>query len=321
MKPSKMLHQMCHGVLTGADIKALCKARGLPPEAASSRGILETLFLSPQGLSNVFDALDSNEIAPLHLLKSVGTPVDVTFFARVYGGKSSGGTFNQRFQKCFAKVKQRLVRSGVILLAETPQGAWQKNSKMERWRFALPAEFHSHLPPLIKSPRQFEGDGDWRSNVVRDKLSADLSSRKNAGNLVVFQIEAGELRLNGKPFRTAALALWQQSSWKEAIRIGKKSGPKDPHSKRPDEAVLCILSELASGHWAATEQLIGPLRVFCEQKIDADVALRGGMGMGSVGKTAGGRQELVSARTETTPRSHHISISRRSSRVATSRST
>jgi len=51
MKPADMLHQMCHLVLAGTDVKAVCKARGLPSQAASSRGVLETLFLSTQGLT------------------------------------------------------------------------------------------------------------------------------------------------------------------------------------------------------------------------------------------------------------------------------
>ena len=302
MKPYEMLHQMCHGVLAGVDVKALCKARGFPPEAASSRGILETLFLSPQGLSNVFTALDSSEIAVLHLLKSASAPVDVTFFTRVYSGKHSYGTFNERFKNCFAKVKQRLIRSGVILLAEAPQGVWEKNSKMERWRFALPTEFHGHLPPLIESTRQLEGDGNWRSNVVRGKLIADLDFRKNAGSKAVFQIEAGELRLNGKLFGTAKLVSWQQSSWKQAIRVGKKSGPQDSYSRQPDEAAHCILSELASGHWAAAEQLTDPLRVFCGQKTDADALCDAGWECGLLAKQrADGKNWYRLA-----PEQHHV---------------
>ena len=34
MNPADMLHQMCHSLLAATDVKALCKARGLAPEAA-----------------------------------------------------------------------------------------------------------------------------------------------------------------------------------------------------------------------------------------------------------------------------------------------
>ena len=80
MKPLDMLSQMCRVVLADTDVKALCKARGLSPQATSSRGILETLFLSPQGVSNVFNSLDRNEVALLHLLKNYESPVGVAFF-------------------------------------------------------------------------------------------------------------------------------------------------------------------------------------------------------------------------------------------------
>jgi len=284
MKFSEMLHQMCHGVLTGVDVKALCKARGFPPEAATSRGVLEALFLSPRGLSDVFDGLDANEITVMHMLKSAGGPVDVAFFSRVYGDGHPYGTPTQRFKSCFEKVKQRLVRGGVIVLAETYQRSSEKCSKMERWRFALPTEFHGHLPALIKSARQLEGNGKWRADVVRDKLIADLSSRKNTPDDVVFQIKEDELRLNGKLFGTAELAVWQQSCWRQAISVKNKSGRQDRYSVEPHEATLCILSELPAGHWAAAEQLTEPLRVFCGREIDADAVSEAGWQWGLLAK-------------------------------------
>ena len=290
MKPLDMLSQMCRVVLADTDVKALCKARGLSPQATSSRGILETLFLSPQGVSNVFNSLDRNEVALLHLLKNYESPVGVAFFSRAYGGEHSYGTFNQRYQNVFAKVKKRLVRGGVLLWAEGRQNSWQKQSKMERWRFALPAEFHCHLPALIVSPRRFDGDGNWRPNVVRDKLIADLGcSRKNADDQI-FQIEANELQLNGKRIEVAKLIKWQQSGWKKAVQGEKKSSPKDSDSKRPDEAALCILSELADGYWADAEQLTEPLRVFCGKKTESDAVCEAGWDWGLLAKrTTGGK--------------------------------
>lgn len=284
MKPSSMLHQMCHDMLAGTDVKALCKARGLPPETAASRGILETLFLSSQGLATVFESLDSNEVALLHLLKNADAPVDVRFFSRIYGSKNPYGTYNQRFQSCFAKVKQRLIRKGVLLFAEASQNAWKKKSKMERWRFVLPAEFHGHLPPLVPSPRQFDGDGDWQPSVARDTLIADLGrSRKNARK-EAFQIVDGELRLNGERFEAAKLAAWQLSGWQQSTRGGKKSDRKDPHSAPVAEATFYILSQLADGYWACAEQLAEPLRVFCGKKADVEAVCEAGSGWGLLAK-------------------------------------
>ncbi len=43
MNQTEMLHQMCHEVLAETDIRAICKNRGLPNQAASSRPMLESL--------------------------------------------------------------------------------------------------------------------------------------------------------------------------------------------------------------------------------------------------------------------------------------
>ena len=79
VKPTEMLHQMCHKVLSQADIKAICKARGLPAAAASSPSVLESLFVTDGGLDAAFGSLEPLEIALLHRLKAVDKPVDVTF--------------------------------------------------------------------------------------------------------------------------------------------------------------------------------------------------------------------------------------------------
>ena len=91
MKPSDMLHKMCGLVLAGTDIKALCKARGLPSQATSSRSVLETLFLSPQGVTNVFNSLDRHEIALLHLLKNSDSPERLINVSKMSSRKSNKG--------------------------------------------------------------------------------------------------------------------------------------------------------------------------------------------------------------------------------------
>ena len=283
MKPAAMLHQMCHAVFAETDVKAVCKARGFPPPAVSSRGVLETLFLSQQGLSQSFDSLDRDEIALLHLLKTAGA-VDVAFFSRIYGGENARGTFSQRFQNTFTRVKQRLVRQGLLLLSEATQFAWHKKTKIERWRFALPVEFHPHLPPLIASPRSLEGDGTWKANVVRDQIKADLGHSSKKPTDCVFQIQDGELRVHGEPFNTKTMADWQQSGWQQAVAGDKKSRPKDSYSKSPDEAVLCILSDLPNGHWADAEQLADPFRIFSGKKTDAATVCDAGVEWGLLAK-------------------------------------
>src|SRR5437763_1490498 len=104
-----MLHQMCQEVLAEADVRAICKNRGLPNQAASSRPMLETLFLSDAGVSAAIRTLGRTEIALLHLLKGHDRPVDVTFFSRLDPSQTGPyGTFTRRFQGVFTRVKDRV---------------------------------------------------------------------------------------------------------------------------------------------------------------------------------------------------------------------
>lgn len=117
-----------------------------------------------------------------------------------------------------------------------------------------------------------------------DKLSADLGRSRQSDGSDGFQIVAGELRLNGKRVKAANLAAWQQSGWQQAMQDGKKSTVKDAHAKQPDEAVLCILAELADDHWANTEQLADPIRVFFGRQVDVDAVFEAGWEWGLLAK-------------------------------------
>ena len=106
MNQTEMLHQMCHEVLAEADVRAICKNRGLPNQAASSRSMLETLFLSDAGVAVAMQTLDRTEIALLHLLRIHDKPVDIAFFSRLDPPKNerwSYGTFSQRYQGVFTR--------------------------------------------------------------------------------------------------------------------------------------------------------------------------------------------------------------------------
>ena len=174
---SEMLHQMCRDALSDVDVRAICKNRGLPSQAASSRALLESLFLSDTGVVAAFGMLDRMEIALVYLLRAVGEPVDVAFFSRLNPPEEPRWhhhTFNQRFQGVFSTVKERLVRRGILIMAQAPQ-TYPEKTIMERWRFALPAQFADRLPPLIESAKRLDGEGIWRSDVARDKLRAAVA--------------------------------------------------------------------------------------------------------------------------------------------------
>lgn len=275
---TEMLHQMCHEVLAEADIRAICKNRGLPNQAASSRLMLESLFLSDAGVAVAMNALDRTEIALLHLLRSQDRPVDIVFFRHLIPAQSkarSYGTFSQRFQGVFSRVKDRLVRGGILLLALGPESLTTK-TKMERWQFALPLQFARHLPPLVAA-KHLNGQGDWRSDAAREKLKTATrqgADRKGKNDRV--EIVDNELCWGGQPFRFEHLLKWQALQWQAETAPPKHQKHADPYTLPPDEAVLRILDGLEAGLWIDAAALAEPLEMYCGFSIDAATVCESG---------------------------------------------
>jgi hypothetical protein len=276
----KMLHQMCHEVLAEVDIKAICKSRGLPNQAVSSRTVLESLFLSETGVSVAMSKLDRIEIALLHLLKNQDKPVNVAFFSRLDPTLNKGrtyGTFTQRFQGLFTKVKERLVRAGVLTLALGPESE-SMSTKMERWQFAVPEPFARHLPPLVESPKRLSGEGDRRKDdLAREKLKtaiaqgADHDAKEDRVEIV-----KGELRWGGEPFRANRVGEWLKLQWQAETGPATRRKEVEPYILPPAEAVLRILAGLETDHWCDADALAAPLEVFCGARIDASSVCESG---------------------------------------------
>jgi hypothetical protein len=269
---------MCHEVLAEADIRAICKNRGLPKQAASSRPLLESLFLSDTGVAAAMHTLDRTEIDLLHLLQSQDEPVDISFFRRLNPPQIKAwtyGTFTQHFQGVFARVKDRLVRRGILLLALGPESS-TKQAKMERWQFALPVQFARHLPPLVESKR-LSGEGDWRSDVAREKLKtairpgADGETKNDRVEIV-----DDELRWGGQPFRSERVVQWQKRQWQRETALAKRQKPVDAYTLPRAEAVLRILAGLEAGLWTDAAALAVPLEIFCGFPVDAARVCEGG---------------------------------------------
>lgn len=270
MNQTDMLHQMCHEVLAEADIRAICKTRGLPSQVATSRPMLQSLFLSDAGVAVAMRSLDPVEIALLYLLRLQDRPVDVAFFTRLNPPRTedwSYGTYSQRFGGLFTRVKDRMVRPGVLLLALGPETATTK-AKMERWLFALPVQFARHLPPLAESA-SLPGEGDWRSDAGREKLKSAIHHKADREpKSERLEIVADELRWGGQPFQSDHLVQWRKLQWQ-----GETAPPKQRQAERynlpPDQAVLSILAGLDAGRWCPVDALALPLEVFCGIAVDA----------------------------------------------------
>jgi len=284
---SKMLQQMCVEVLTEAEVRAICKNRGLPDQAASSRPLFAALFISETGVPTALGTLQRTEFALLHLLRAQDKPVDITFFSRLDPPKAdrwSQRTFTQRYQGVFAKVKERLVRKGLLLLALEPE-TWTQKTNMERWRFALPAQFAPLLPPLIESTLRLSGDGDWRSDVAREKLKTAVGPEGAAeATNDTLAIINGELRLGGRPFRADRLWQWQKHRWQADTTQRKGRKADNPYTFQPAESVVHLLGSVEAGLWTDADALTVPLQIFCGFKVDSRAVCESGWRWGCLAR-------------------------------------
>ena len=285
MNASQMLHQMCHEVLSNADVKAIRKSRGFSAQEAASRALLENFFPSDIGVAAAMGTLTEEEVTLLHLLKLTGETVDIAFFARIYGDSTTTQyyypTFTQRYKNVLKQVRTALVRKGLLLMAED-QMAWSAETKMERWRFRLPREFERFLPPLIRSARTLAGNGDLRADVVRDKLkelAGDRGLASSTDRQHELRIVDGQLRMGEREFRARHLVEWQQASWEAAVPAPKiKDAPLGHKGIKvsPREAVTYAFDQLGEHEWLHPAPLDLPLRVFCDAPLSgADVCEAG----------------------------------------------
>lgn len=277
MDAPNMLQQMCREHLSDADIKAICKSRGFSAREASSRAIFENFFLSDIGVADALAGLSQRELALLHLLAHVKDEVDVAFFTRVYGDSRITAspylyTYNQRYADVLKQVQANLIRRGLLLYAEAipPDGI---TTKLQRLRFRFPAEFEAFLPPLLPGARSAAGNGEVRSEVLRQKLLELVGEGRPQGapdaQRFALKIVDGMLRIGQEPFRAALLQQWQQAGWSaelEQTKTRAKGVPVEEARRRsltPVEAVQYICAKLPEGQWAPAEALTPLLEVFC----------------------------------------------------------
>jgi len=280
MDVPQMLHNMCHRVLSNADIKAICKSRGFSVREAASRALFENFYLSDIGVQETLGSLNQEEIALLHKLKFVNEPVAIPFFAVVYGenGRSFYRTFTQRYSEVIKQVSRSLVRKGVLLMDEADDAVSQ--TKMERWRFRLPQQFERFLPPLITATRTFEGEGDFRSDVSRGKLMEIVGRKKAVGGDKHndLNLKDGVLRMGDREFRASYLLEWQQTCAKASLSSSKKETRthKVGHPVPPFEAVTALLSQLGTAKWVRPDELSLPLRIFCNAELNGEETCKAG---------------------------------------------
>ncbi len=272
MHMQNMLKQMCKSELNDSDLKAICKSRGFPAKEASSRDIFENFFLSMIGIKEALNSLTYEEVVFLHLLNKINKEVGIEYFERLYGcAKPADGynyrTFNQRYQETFKKVKNNLVRKGVLIIIE--QEVYTASTKMERWRFRFPPEFGNFLPPIVKASK-FNKAGDFKREILRDKLLEIIGRKQKQSPLskersFTLTIKDGDLSIGAEKFRVSHLLKWQQACWHASVEANTRMQSGD---MTPIEATLYALSQLQEHEWLPADALAVMLKIFTGEEAD-----------------------------------------------------
>jgi len=269
-----MLKQMCKNDLNDSDIKAICKYRGFPAREATSRDVFENFFISTIGIKEALNSLTYEEVVFLHLLKKINKEVDIGYFERLYGSAkpASGyyyGTFTKRYQETFKKVKDNLVRKGVLIINEQEVNMYNKTSKMERIRFYFPSEFADFLPPVVKAFK-LKDSGKFKKEVMRDKLLEIIgekqkpSSLSNKGSFAL-TLKDGNLGIGTEKFSESRLLKWQGDCWHASLEANSKAHNGDMD---PIEVASYALSQLKENEWLPADSLSVMLMIFVGKAVD-----------------------------------------------------
>nr|QNO51979.1 hypothetical protein NODOFMBO_00001 [Methanosarcinales archaeon ANME-1 ERB6] len=272
MDTQSMLKQMCKSDINDPDIKAICKSRGFPAKEATSRDIFENFFISMIGIKEALNSLTYEEVVFLHLLNKIDKEVGIEYFERLYG--SAGltteyyyGTFTQRYNETLKKVKNNLVRKGVLISIE--QETYTKSTRMERLRFAFPTEFGDSLPPIVK-PSTFKEAGDFKRAVLRDKLLEIVGKEQKPSPLsnkmsFTLLIKDGDLFIGAEKFRVSRLLKWPRACWNASVKANTRMRSGE---MTPIEVTLYALSQLNEHEWLPADSLAVMLKIFTGDATD-----------------------------------------------------
>ena len=292
MDVARMLHSMCHEVLSEADLKAISKSRGFSAHESASRALFENFFLSDIGVETALHSLTQEEITLLHLLTLIDEPVSVAFFARLYAeGPDRYGTFTQRYQPVFQQAKTSLMRKGILLMAEA-ENAGHLETRMERWRFWFPREFERWLPLLVRSARTFEEKGEARSDILRRKLlelvGESLPEPSSVTKPYKLKLLGGKLFMGEHPYRAQHLLEWQRAAWAAEAPLPKSASRTESKDKAmtPMDAAVYAFSRLGHAEWIRSDDLALPLKIFCNAPPHSEDVCEAGWKWGCLARLA-----------------------------------
>ncbi len=269
MNETRMLHEMCHHILSSADIAAIGHERGLMQREIATPSLLESIYLSEIGVRQAMDSCSDEQVAALHMLRFLNATVDVSFFVRIKPTQKARpfGTFNQKYQDLWKHLQTALLRKGLLLIYED-NSAVNATSKLERIRLRLPSSFEALLPPLIHSARQLPGAGEINAAVLRSKL-AQVFNPPASPNQYTCHIVQNTLMIGNQPFRLERLKEWQRVNLETELgnRPEPVQGATDHRQITRIEVIEYILRQLGRDQWLSSEQMDRALRIFLNSPV------------------------------------------------------
>ncbi|MCG7850305.1 MAG: hypothetical protein MIO93_14185 [ANME-2 cluster archaeon] len=269
-----MLKQMCKSDINDSDIKAICKSRGFPAKEATSRDVFENFFISTIGIKEALNSLTYEEVVFLHLLNKIHKKVGIEYFERLYGSAKPAkgyyyGTLNQQYKETLKKVKNNLVRKGVLIIIEEEARAYFSTTKLERLRFYFPTEFGVFLPPIVKASK-FSETGNFKRKLLRDKLLEIIGGEQKSSPLsnkssFTLTIKDGNLSIGDEKFRVSRLLKWQQSCWHASVEANTEMQSDDMGLI---EVTLYAFSQLKEQEWLPADRLAVMLKIFTGETAD-----------------------------------------------------
>lgn len=280
MNTKTLLYQMCHHDLSQTDIKAIGKSRGFTAQEFATPTMLESIYLSPIGIEKAMATLTPAEAAMLHLLHIVDDAVPIDWFERLYGlGVNENSyhyfTYTQRFQPVFKEVRTKLVRKGILIMAQVNK---LNATKMEKWQFLFPQEFAPYLPVPSDKTTHLTTPGETLWDVSRKKLLTLINkSTPPKGNASGYKpsLKNGQLFLGDKLFTTSRLREWQTASWQAATPKGtvlyqSRYDTIKKHEETPLDSIQYLFGLLPPDEWIQPKQLDDALKIFCLRSFNTE---------------------------------------------------
>jgi hypothetical protein len=303
---------MCHDLLSAAQLKAVCRYRGFSPPGGQKdvlAAFLAPRLLETTGASEAMASLVEPWLLVLHRIALDDEPVSLDdLHPIVHTARRPQGIDYRQF---FAEVADGLLTRGVVLVEDPPEDGSRRASRFARLRLHLPEVHRGRVPPFplttaplgegaaSRDPLRFCRDAFRAALAPADKprtpwlVARVASAIAMDGTLHVGKSSAPDL----ETFLRVVRAEWAKGP-------GGSTGPRATRTERALGAADHVLAHLPAGEGAATGDMraalsrlaltvdAGILGEFCEGGFEAGLLVRGGRGSAGIYAARPGRDAL-----------------------------